>query len=143
MVCKYKVTSDQECSLMNICKFSSDVDTKDRHPLLPKKKRRYEKRKIQKEKEKRSLPLSGEKKSIHPGKRGSYLHLTTSNKDIQRARVILKLRQSRGSLTDNQSAALDMYKDLRINQLEKHHRQQILDIFKDVEKNIEKNENQN
>ena len=127
VVCKYKGGHDElECGLKDMCKFISSKDP-DQIPGLPKKKRKYKKR------DKGELPLAKKKPGKHKGNKwSSYLHLTTSTKDVQRARVILKLRQVRGSLTDDQSAALDMYKDIRVNDLSEVQRQQILNIFKDT-----------
>ena len=129
LVCKHKLESDdKECSLKDICKFVPAGPERSAPERKPYKKRKYER------KDKRELPLGKEKKAgKHKGnKRSSYLHLTTSTKDVQRARVILKLRQVRGSLTDDQSSALDMYKDIRVNDLSEVQRQQILNIFKDT-----------
>ena len=65
-------------------------------------------------------------------KKQDFLHLTTSNQDIRRATQILRIRRIRGKLTEDQSAALNMYKGIRINKLAEHQRQQILDILNDT-----------
>lgn len=130
LVCKHKRGDDSvECSLKDICKFlpAGEVDKHSRIPGLPKEKRKYKKR------EKRALPLDN-KKDGRGRSQGDYSYLTTSDKDIRRGRQILLLRQDRGSLTENQSAALDMYKDIKPKKLTPVQRQQVLDILNDVQK---------
>ena len=56
--------------------------------------------------------------------------LTTSDKDIARAKNILLIRRKRGKLSENQMAALDMYKGVK--KLAEHQRQQILNILNDL-----------
>jgi len=61
---------------------------------------------------------------------GNFVHLTTSDKDIARAKNILLIRRKRGKLSENQMAALDMYKGVK--KLAEHQRQQILNILNDL-----------
>ena len=74
-------------------------------------------------------------------RQSKYQHLTTSDKDIQRVRIILKMRQQRGSLSDNQTAAFDMHKDKKLKDLQEHEREQILKILNDIE-STDKNESE-
>ena len=131
IVCEHNhQPDDEECSLKDICKFySAGMQTATSEPE-PHKKRKYKKR------EKKQLPLSQGKKG-KKGKRSDYSHLTTSDKDIRRALNILRFRKINGSLKENQTAALEMYKGIKPKKLQEHQRQQILNILNDTLKEDE------
>jgi len=130
-VCKYSIENDdKECVLIDMCKFKPEPTIEKKQKTAKAKKTTPKKRKYKK-REERSLPLETKKKG-RGRSQGKYLHLTTSDKDIARAKNILIIRRKRGKLSENQMAALDMYKGVR--KLAEHQRQQILNILNDLEK---------
>ena len=125
LVCKHRVEGDgNKCALGDVCKFISDPS---QHIVQPAsaKKRSYKKRKYKK-RDKKALPLETKKKGSGRSS-GNFVHLTTSDKDIARAKNILAIRRSRGKLSENQMAALDMYKGVK--KLSELQRQHILNIL--------------
>ncbi len=136
VVCKYKHTTvvdhEETCLLVKVCKYNVEptVDVP-AAPLTPtgRTKRKYNtKKKLVKFNTTRQKDKPGAYKGGN--KRGNYSFLTTSDKDIRRARQILKFRQVAGTLTDNQIAALNVFKNVKPKKLAEHQRRQILDILK-------------
>jgi len=79
------------------------------------------------------VPGKKQRKKDTPGReRSDYSNLTTSKKDIAKARAILKQRRKRGSLTTEQSAALKRLDGRHYKNLSEGEREQILSILRDT-----------
>ncbi len=138
VVCKHAVHAiDGHCELDEVCKHFTPVLIKEEGTFLPaaeltpagRKKRKYNKRK-------KSHPWrqdNGKSKDQMFTKK-KYDFLTTSDKDIRRAQQILKFRRVAGTLSDNQCAALDVFKSIKTKKLNEQQRQQVLDVLKDSSK---------
>ena len=76
-------------------------------------------------------PIESEMVTIfHKGKKPKYHNLTTSDKDIKKARIILKDRRMKEMLTTDQATSLDQYKGVHTKNLTEPQKEQILSILK-------------
>jgi hypothetical protein len=124
-VCKHKSDPDF-CINLEICKFSMPDPYE---PIARPRGRRGHKPKPESIVHIRTDPHGVDRTNLKGSKKAKY-NLTTSLADVRKARAVLKSREKDGALSEDDLAALNVYKGKHVKSLSDPERQQIIDILK-------------